>query len=66
MGAALAISDEIMMEARELKIQDLPIFQLLKAFKLQQYAIKMTEKGYGEEIYKLALLNEVQRDDLVD
>ena len=51
-----------------LKISDLAIFQLLKAFKLQQYAIviyhflnyllfqKLTELGYGEDIYKLALL----------
>jgi len=50
----------------KLKISDLPIFQLLKAFKLQQYAIKLTELGYGEDIYKLALLQAKQRTDLID
>lgn len=39
------------------KRHELPIFQLLKAFKLQQYAQKLAEIGYGQDIYKLALLN---------
>lgn len=43
----------------------MPIYCLLKAFKLQQYAIKLTEKGYGHDIYKLALLSNAQREDLI-
>ena len=53
----------------------MPIFQLLKAFKLQQYTLvgasaltqlqKLAELGYGEDVYKLALLSERQRQDLV-
>jgi len=40
-----------------LQLTDLPIYQLLKAFKLQQYTLKMNEMGYGHDIYKLALLS---------
>ena len=39
-GVALAVSEEIYNDHNgEVRISDLPIFQLLKAFKLQQYAI---------------------------
>eukprot|EP00347_Sterkiella_histriomuscorum_P022347 403330799 len=65
-GVALAVSEEIYSDHMgEIKISDLPIFQLLKAFKLQQYALKLAELGYGEDIYKLALFNDKQRQDLV-
>ena len=43
----------------------LPIYQLLKAFKLQQYTRKMHDLGYGHEVYKLALLNNQQREEFV-
>jgi hypothetical protein len=39
-GVAFAISEDMMSEHQgDIKINDLPIFQLLKAFKLQQYAL---------------------------
>ncbi len=39
-GVAFAISEDMMSDHQgEIKINDLPIFQLLKAFKLQQYAL---------------------------
>ena len=47
-------------------LPSLPIYQLLRAFNLQQYTLKLAEKGYGSEVYKLALLTTKQRDDLVD
>jgi len=46
--------------------RDSAVFQLLKAFKLQQYAKKLIEQGFGQDIYKLALLSDDKRDDLVD
>ena len=45
---------------------ELPIYQLLKVFKLQQYALKINELGYGHDIYKLALFDSQQRDDFID
>lgn len=39
------------------EVHSKPIFKLLKGFKLQQYAIKMIEMGFGEDIYKLAMLS---------
>ena len=47
-------------------LPSLPIYQLLRAFNLQQYTLKLAEKGYGSEVYKLALLTAQGRDDLVD
>mmetsp|Transcript_9405 Transcript_9405/g.8907 ORF Transcript_9405/g.8907 Transcript_9405/m.8907 type:complete len:154 (+) Transcript_9405:250-711(+) len=43
-----------------------PIFRLLKAFKLQQYAMRMAEMGFGEDIYKLALLSHRQKEELIE
>ena len=37
-------------------LPSLPIYQLLRAFNLQQYTLKLAEKGYGTDVYKLALL----------
>lgn len=42
------------------------MYQLLKAFKLQQYTLKMLDLGYGHDMYKLALLNYQQREDFID
>jgi len=42
-----------------------PIYKLLRAFNLQQYTRKLTDSGYGEEVYKLAVLNGLQRDELI-
>ena len=39
---------------------------MLRAFNLQQYTLKLAEKGYGHDVYKLALLTGPGRDDLVD
>jgi hypothetical protein len=48
------------------QITELPLYPLLKAFKLQQYTLKMDDLGYGQDVYKLALLNKAQRDEFVD
>ena len=48
------------------QLRDLPIYKLLKAFKLNQYAHKMDDMGYGHDVYKLALLSAKQRDDFVE
>lgn len=45
--------------------KEMPIFKLMKAFKLQQYAKKLADKGYGIDIYKLALLKPKEQDDLI-
>ena len=37
-------------------LPSLPIYQLLRAFNLQQYTLKLAEKGYGSDVYKLALM----------
>lgn len=49
-----------------LQLTEIPIYQLLKAFKLQQYTLKMNDLGYGHDVYKLALLSAAQREDFVD
>lgn len=48
------------------KINNLPIFKLLQAFKLQQYAKTFTDLGYGFEVYKIALLLPKQRHGLLN
>ena len=48
------------------QLTELPLYPLLKAFKLQQYTLKMHDLGYGQDVYKLALLNPVQREDFVE
>lgn len=48
------------------KINNLPIFKLLQAFKLQQYAKTFTDLGYGFEVYKVALLLPKQRHGLLN
>ena len=47
------------------RLNTLPIFKLLKVFKLQQYAKIMAELGYAKEIYKLSLISENQRFNLL-
>ena len=47
-------------------LPSLPIYQLLRAFNLQQYTLKLAEKGYSSEVYKLALLTARQREELID
>lgn len=44
----------------------LPIFRLLQAFKLQQYAKALTELGYGFEIYKLGILGETSKFSVIN
>ena len=48
------------------QLTELPLYQLLKAFKLQQYTLKMHDLGYAQDVYKLALLTPAQRDDFVE
>ena len=48
------------------QLTELPLYQLLKAFKLQQYTLKMHDLGYGVDVYKLALLTPAQRDNFVE
>lgn len=48
------------------KINNLPIFKLLQAFKLQQYAKVFADLGFGFEVYKIALLLPRQRHDLLN
>ena len=38
----------------------------MRAFNLQQYTLKLAEKGYGTDVYKLALMTAKNRDDLVE
>ena len=47
------------------RMTSLPIYSLLKAFNLQQYTNKLSDRGYGDDVYKLALLTASQRTDLV-
>ena len=47
-------------------ISSLPIFKLLQLFKLQQYAKSLTELGFGFEIYKLWLINETSKYNLIN
>jgi hypothetical protein len=48
------------------KASSLPIFKLLQAFRLQQYAKTFLDLGYGFEVYKIALLLPRQRHDLLN
>ena len=47
-------------------INILPIFKLLQIFKLQQYSKALTELGYGFEIYKLCMLSETNKLNLLN
>lgn len=49
-----------------MRLPSLPIYQLLKAFNLQQYTLKLEEKGYSKDVYKLALLTKQGREDLIE
>lgn len=42
-----------------------PIAQLLKGFKLTQYSMKLSDMGYSDDIYKLAFLNNRDREELM-
>lgn len=44
----------------------LPVFKLLQAFKLQQYAKALAEMNYGYEIYKLSLLSDNQKFNILN
>ena len=44
---------------------ELPIYKLLRAFNLQQYTRKLSDSGYSEEVFKLAVLSQNQREDLI-
>ncbi|CAI2367009.1 unnamed protein product [Moneuplotes crassus] len=44
----------------------LPIFKLLRVFKLQQYAKPMADLGYGHEVYKLLCLSETHKIKLLE
>ena len=59
-------NEPIKRETKTQNVTDVPIYQLLKAFKLQQYTLKMQDLGYGHDVYKLALLSSAQRDDFID
>lgn len=48
------------------KSANLPIFKLLQAFKLQQYAKTFVDLGYGHEVYKVAILLPRQRHELLN
>lgn len=65
------ISNDVMSEENSYEISTTPVdqtlvFKLLKAFKLQQYAKKMQEFGFGIEIYKLAIMNDREKLKLID
>jgi hypothetical protein len=60
------MSDELSYELDEIPIDQTLIFKLLQAFKLQQYAKKMLEFGFGMEVYKLAILTEKEKDKLIN
>ena len=51
---------------QQVRVQDTRIFKLLKCFKLQQYARAFADKGYNEDVYKLALLNKEKREELIN
>ena len=60
------MNEEISMEEEEIPLDQTLIFKLLQAFKLQQYAKKMKEFGFGMEIYKLAIISDKERDKLLE
>ena len=47
------------------KLTELPIYQLLKAFKLNQYARRLDEMGYGHNIEKLSRLKVSKRNQII-
>lgn len=48
------------------ELQKMAIFQLLRKFKLQQYANRMSHFGFARDIYKLAFLSHREREDLME
>lgn len=60
------VSEDISLEFDEVPLDQTLIFKLLQGFKLQQYAKKMNEFGFGMEIYKLAILSEKEKDKLIE
>lgn len=60
------ISEEISLEMDEIPIDQTLVFKLLQSFKLQQYAKKMQEYGFGMEVYKLSILTEKEREKLIE
>ena len=46
-------------------LNKMTVFKLLKGFKLQQYANKMSELGFKSDIYKLTFLSHRERDELM-
>ena len=42
------------------------IIKLLRGFKLNQYATKMADQGYGQDIFKLAVLSHREKEDLMN
>jgi hypothetical protein len=47
------------------QLNRMTIFRLLSGFKLQQYANKMGQFGFKQEVYKLAFLSHRERDELI-
>jgi hypothetical protein len=41
------------------------ITKLLRGFKLTQYAIKMTDLGYAQDVVKLAMISHREREELM-
>ena len=48
------------------ELQKMAVFQLLRKFKLQQYAHRMGQFGFARDIYKLAFLSHREREDLME
>ena len=48
------------------ELPKMAIFQLLRKFKLQQYANRMSQFGFARDIYKLAFLSHREREELID
>lgn len=65
-GSIVSRSNKGFIEIDKSNLPGLPIYQLLRAFNLQQYTLKFAERGYGSDVYKLALLTTNGRNDLVD
>jgi hypothetical protein len=60
------ISEEVSLEMDEIPVDQTLVFKLLQSFKLQQYAKKMMEYGFGMEVYKLAILTGKEREKLIE
>ena len=41
------------------------ITKLLRGFKLTQYATKMTDLGYADDVFKLAVLSNREREEVL-